>query len=81
MSEQTNPAHAAYTVPEFCIAHRVGRSALYKLWQEGKGPRRFQIGQGRSSRVLISVEAAADWRREREAATQQRANANCKQVA
>ena len=72
MVEPTNPTPAAYTVPEFCIAHRVGRTALYKLWGEGKGPRRFQIGTGRSSKVLISVEAAADWRREREAATKQR---------
>ena len=74
MSEHSNTTHAAYTVPEFCVAHRIARSALYKLWQEGNGPRRFQIGPGRSSKVLISAEAAADWRREREAATKQRAN-------
>ena len=63
--------HAAYTVPEFCVSHRIGRSALYKLWQEGTGPRRFQVGTGRSSKVLITAEAAADWRRERETATKQ----------
>ena len=66
------PAYAAYTIPEFCVAHRIGRSALYKLWSEGNGPRRIQVGTGRSSKVLISLEAAADWRREREAATKQR---------
>ena len=64
-------AFAAYTIPEFCVAHRIGRSALYKLWTEGNGPRRIQVGAGRSSKVLISVEAAADWRRDREAATNQ----------
>ena len=64
-------AAAAYTIPEFCVAHRIGRSALYKLWSEGAGPRRIQVGSGRSSKVLISLEAAADWRRDREAATTQ----------
>ena len=31
MSEHSNTTHAAYTVPEFCVAHRIARSALYKL--------------------------------------------------
>jgi predicted DNA-binding transcriptional regulator AlpA len=65
-------APAIFTVPEFCIAHRISRTALYKLWSEGNGPRRIQIGTGRSSKVLISAEAAADWRREREATTKQK---------
>jgi hypothetical protein len=56
----------AYTITEFCARNRVGRSALYKMWQDGTGPRRFQIGTGRSSKVLISAEAGADWRRDRE---------------
>jgi len=50
----------AYTITEFCARNRVGRSALYKMWQDGTGPRRFQIGTGRSSKVLISAEAGAD---------------------
>jgi hypothetical protein len=76
MSSELNspaPAPAIFTVPEFCLAHRISRTALYKLWTEGTGPRRIQIGAGRSSKVLISAEAAADWRREREAATKQKA--------
>lgn len=24
----TAPAHAAYTIPEFCVAHRISRTAL-----------------------------------------------------
>jgi predicted DNA-binding transcriptional regulator AlpA len=75
MSSELNspaPAPAIFTVPEFCLAHRISRTALYKLWGEGNGPRRIQIGTGRSSKVLISAEAAADWRREREAATEQK---------
>jgi hypothetical protein len=58
--------YAAYTVQEFCISHRISRSALYKLWADGQGPRRFQIGSGRSSKILISTEAAKDWRRSME---------------
>jgi hypothetical protein len=65
------PAHATYTIPEFCIAHRISRTALYDLWNAGAGPRRIQIGTGRSSKVLISVEAAKAWRRQRERATKQ----------
>jgi hypothetical protein len=66
------PTQAAYTVPEFCLAHRISRTALYKMWQQGFGPRRFQVGSGRSSKVIITIEAAADWRRERETATEQK---------
>ena len=69
------PAHAAYTIPEFCIAHRISRTALYDLWNAGVGPRRIQIGAGRSSKVLISVEAAKAWRKAREKATKQKAAA------
>jgi hypothetical protein len=67
------PPPATYTIPEFCLAHRISRTALYGAWGAGIGPRRIQIGTGRSSKVLISVEAAADWRAEREAATKQKA--------
>jgi hypothetical protein len=55
---------AAYTVDEFCTAHRIGRSHLYKLWRAGVGPRFFLVGNKRR----ISNEAASDWRRQGEAA-------------
>jgi len=38
---------------------------LYHLVNAGKGPRLMKVGR----RTLISVEAAADWRREMEAKT------------
>ena len=47
-----------YTVNEFCTAHRVSRSGLYKLWREGAGPRVKRVG----TKILISAEAAAEWR-------------------
>ena len=54
---------AAYTVSEFCAAHRISRSKLYQLWAMGAGPRFIHIG----SKKIITVEAAADWRRRGEA--------------
>ena len=56
---------AAYTVVELCTAHRISRSKLYDLWAAGAGPRFIHIGTKR----IITTEAAADWRREGEAAS------------
>jgi hypothetical protein len=56
---------AAYTVAEFCDAHRFSRSKLYQLWAAGAGPRFMQIGAKR----IITVEAAADFRRDLEVAS------------
>ena len=76
MSLEPSPARqakrAAYTIAEFCEAYRISRSMLYKLFAEGTGPRLIKIG----TKNLISAEAAADWRREREAATPTQPNLN-----
>jgi hypothetical protein len=53
-----------FTIAEFCSVHRTSRSRLYQEWKRGTGPRFFYIG----AKILITAEAAADWRREREAA-------------
>jgi hypothetical protein len=55
---------AVYSVNEFCRAHRCSRATLYNWCNAGIGPRLMRVG----GRTYISVEAAADWRREREAA-------------
>jgi hypothetical protein len=56
----------AFSIDEFCARHGpISRSYYYKLKELGLGPREIKIG----TRVLISAEAAAAWRREREAAT------------
>jgi hypothetical protein len=69
MSLEHSPARqgkrAAYSLNEFCEDHRISRSMLYKLWAAGIGPRFMHVG----TRVIITDEAAADWRRDREAAT------------
>ena len=57
-------AAAASTIEEFCHAHRVSPSMYWKMKAEGLGPREMHVGRRR----LISAEAAAEWRREREAA-------------
>jgi hypothetical protein len=48
----------AFTISEFCTAHRISRSWLYKAWKAGRGPRIERVG----SKILITSEAAADWR-------------------
>lgn len=61
---------AAFTVAEFCDAHRISRSKLYQLFDAGLGPRTMNVGKRR----IITQEAAADWRRDMEAATAQALN-------
>jgi hypothetical protein len=58
--------NTCFNIEEFCKAHRISRAMLYKLWNQGLGPRTMRTGK----RVLITVEAAAEWRRENEARTQ-----------
>ena len=53
---------AAYTIDEFCIAHRISRRTFYDLIERGEGPKLMHIG----SKRLISAKAAAKWRRQRE---------------
>ena len=52
----------AYSVEEFCGRHRISVQLFYKLKPQGLMPATFNVG----TRVLISREAAAAWRRERE---------------
>jgi hypothetical protein len=56
----------AYSVDEFCARHRISPQLFYKLKPQGLMPVTFNVG----TRVLISREAAAAWRRERETAAQ-----------
>lgn len=67
MSLEHSPARsgldrAAYTIAEFCEAHRISRSKLYQLWQAGAGPAFKNIG----TKKIITTEAAAAWRRQDE---------------
>jgi hypothetical protein len=48
----------AFTIKEFCRTHRLSVSTYYKLKKLGLGPREKHI----DSRVIITQEAAAEWR-------------------
>lgn len=54
----------ASSIDEFCAAHCLSRSMFYKLMNSGRGPRLMTVG----TRKLVSDEAAAEWRRQMEAA-------------
>lgn len=56
---------AADSIPQFCDGHGISRTHFYELVKQGKAPRLMKVGR----RTLISVEAAADWRRRIEAET------------
>jgi hypothetical protein len=45
----------------------ISQSYFHALVAKGKGPRLMKIG----ARTLISVEAAAEWRKQQEATTEQ----------
>jgi hypothetical protein len=62
-------AHAN-TVDEFCRSHRISRGTFYNELKAGRGPRIMKVG----SRTLVSEEAAAEWRRRMESATNQMAS-------
>ncbi|MEY9179675.1 hypothetical protein [Bradyrhizobium sp. USDA 313] len=53
----------AYSIAEFCRRHSISLQMFYKLKDQGLMPLTFRVG----TRVLVSKEAAAAWRREREA--------------
>jgi predicted DNA-binding transcriptional regulator AlpA len=54
---------AAYSIDEFCAAHGFSRSMFYLLQGQGLAPKTMNVG----TRRLITAEAAAEWRRAREA--------------
>jgi hypothetical protein len=55
----------AMSIPQFCIAHNISEGLYYKLKKQKLNPREMKVG----TRTLITFEAAADWRAEREAAS------------
>jgi hypothetical protein len=66
MSRRISPPNAsveAYTMSEFCVAHRIGLNTYYRLRKAGLGPDEIHIG----TKVLITRESAARWRAARDA--------------
>ena len=55
----------AMSIPQFAEAHGISASMYFKLKKQGLTPREMKVG----TRTLITFEAAAKWRAEREAAS------------
>ncbi|MET4152005.1 hypothetical protein [Bradyrhizobium barranii] len=62
----------AYSLDEFCAAHNLSMGLYRKMRQLGFGPKETRVLR----RVLVTVEAAEVWRREREAASAAEADAS-----
>jgi hypothetical protein len=54
----------ALSIPEFCESFGISEAFYFKLKRQGLGPVEMKVGQ----RILISLEATAAWRAQREAA-------------
>jgi hypothetical protein len=54
----------AYSVDAFCAAHHISRAFYFILRERGEAPAEMHLGR----RILISKEAAAEWRKARTAA-------------
>jgi hypothetical protein len=52
----------AFTIQEFCDAHRISKARYYELKERGLTPDEMMVGRLR----IISFEAAARWRQQRE---------------
>ncbi|MCG2632851.1 hypothetical protein L6654_40390 [Bradyrhizobium sp. WYCCWR 13023] len=52
----------AYSIRQFCQAHGISVDTYFRMQRAAFGPATMKVG----GRTLISVEAAAAWRRERE---------------
>jgi hypothetical protein len=64
VNAQVSHDRAAVGVTEFCDAHGISRALFYILAREGKAPRMMRV----RGRVLISAEAAREWRDQMERA-------------
>jgi len=61
---ETDVERDCYTVDDFCTRHNISRASFYNLRKAGIGPREMRV----LGRIMITPEAARDWRAEREAA-------------
>jgi hypothetical protein len=64
----------ALTIPSFCRRNAISESKYRGLKRQGKGPREIELDR----RIIITEEAEADWRREREAETAEKRTAEAK---
>ena len=55
----------AHTIPSFCDSNNISESLYFAIKRQGRGPREIELNK----QIIITPEAEADWRREREAET------------
>jgi hypothetical protein len=68
----------AYSITSFCEAHALSPAMYFKLRAMGLGPAEMEIGR----RKAISIESAAKWRKQREAAARKsQENKETKKIA
>jgi hypothetical protein len=64
--KRNTDAVGAYSIADFCRQHGgMSEAFFHKLISDGDGPRLMRVG----GRTMVSVEAAAAWRRAHEAET------------
>ena len=63
-SQNRKPGQA-HTRLSFCESNAISESKYFDLKRKGKGPREIEL----DGRIIITPEAEADWRAEREAET------------
>lgn len=56
-TSNSTPAEA-FSIAEFCAAHRISRATFYNLLEDGLAPTLMKIGRRR----IISRDAAEKWR-------------------
>jgi hypothetical protein len=61
-TREQQSGRAALSVTEFCVSHGISRALFYLLLRDGSGPRVMRV----RGRVLISIEAAGEWRQRME---------------
>jgi predicted DNA-binding transcriptional regulator AlpA len=59
---ESSSSRAALGVTELCRSHGISRALFYLLLRDGTGPRVMRV----RGRVLISAEAAREWREQME---------------
>src|SRR3954471_22316333 len=69
-------AVAAYTIPEFCEAHRISRTHFYELQRRGLAPDVAEL----LGKKIVTHESAAVWRKQRTAASKKKFQAKANQV-
>ncbi len=76
-SEESQIPRFALTISEFCQAHGISLAMYYKLRAVGKGPQEAHV----LTKPIITLEAAADWRKAREADAQANESADAEDAA